>query len=55
MYWALYGGKFTVTEQSYPWLTAGLCGPSTPYDCPGPGVPIARRDMTTNRISVTAP
>ena len=52
MFWALHGGKFTVTEVSHPWLTAGLCGPSTPYDCPGPGVPFARRDSPTNRITV---
>lgn len=50
MFWALHGGKFTVTEESHPWLTAGLCGPSTPYDCPGPGVPFARLDSPTNRI-----
>lgn len=50
-FWALHGGKFTVTEESHPWLTAGLCGPSTPYDCPGPGVLIARRDSPTNRTS----
>jgi hypothetical protein len=49
MFWALHGGKFTVTEQSHPWLTAGLCGDSTPYACPGPGVPFARRESLTNR------
>lgn len=51
MFWALHGGEFTVTEQSHPWLTAGLCGDSTAYDCPGPGVPMARRDSPTNRIA----
>ena len=50
MFWSLHGDKFTVTEESHPWLTAGLCGPSTPYDCPGPGVPFARLDSPTNRI-----
>jgi hypothetical protein len=49
-FWALHGGRFTVTEADYPWFTAGLCGTSTPYDCPGPGVPIARRDSPTNRV-----
>lgn len=49
-FWALHGGQFTVTEESNPWHTAGLCGASTPYDCPGPGVPIARRDSPTNRF-----
>jgi hypothetical protein len=49
-YWALHGGPFTVTEEDHPWFTAGLCGTSTPYDCPGPGVPIARRDSPTNRV-----
>lgn len=51
MFWALHGGKFTVTEESHPWLTAGLCGTSTPYDCPGPGVPFARLDTPTNRMT----
>ena len=51
MFWSLHGDKFTVTEESHPWLTAGLCGSSTPYDCPGPGVPFARRDSPTNRVS----
>lgn len=55
MFWAGHGGKFTVTEESHPWLTAGLCGPSTPYDCPGPGVPFARLDSPTNRITAAAP
>jgi hypothetical protein len=55
MFWALHGGKFTVTEESHPWLTAGLCGTSTPYDCPGPGVPFARLDSPTNRIPAAAP
>ena len=50
MFWALHGGKFTVTEESHPWLTAGLCGTSTPYACPGPGVPFARKDSSTNRM-----
>jgi hypothetical protein len=50
MFWALHGGDFTVTEQSHPWLTAGLCGPSTAYDCPGPGIPFARFESPTNRI-----
>jgi len=54
-YWALYGGKFTVTEQTAPWLTAGLCGPSTSYDCPGPGVPFARIGSPTNRLVAVAP
>jgi hypothetical protein len=51
MFWALHGGTFTVTEESHPWLTAGLCGTSTPYDCPGPGIPFARLDSPTNRVS----
>lgn len=55
MFWALHGGPFTVTERSHPWLTAGMCGPSTSYDCPGPGVPIARRDSPTNRIGKPRP
>ena len=55
MFWALHGGKFTVTEASHPWLTAGLCGPSTPYDCPGPGIPFARIDSPTNRIPAASP
>ncbi len=50
-FFALHGGKFVVTEESHPWLTAGLCGTSTPYDCPGPGVPFARIDSPTNRIA----
>lgn len=54
-FWALQGGRFTVTEAKQPWLTAGLCGPSTPYDCPGPGVPIARRDSPTNRTLAVDP
>lgn len=54
MLWALHGGPFTVTEETHPWLTAGLCGTSTPYDCPGPGVPIARRDSPTNRLAPVA-
>lgn len=49
-WWAMHGDKFTVSEATHPWLTAQLCGPSTPYDCAGPGVPIARRDSPTNRI-----
>jgi hypothetical protein len=52
MFWALHGDTFTVTEQSHPWLTAGLCGPSTAYDCPGPGVPFARMNSPTNRLAV---
>lgn len=52
MFYALHGGQFTVTEQSHPWLTAGLCGESTPYACPGPGIPFARLDSPTNRIGV---
>lgn len=51
MFWALHGGPFTVSEASAPWLTAGMCGPSTAYDCPGPGVPFARRESATNRIA----
>lgn len=51
MFWALHGGPFTISERDKPWLTAGMCGPSTPYDCPGPGVPFARRDSLTNRIA----
>ena len=51
MYWAVHGGPFTVSEESHPWLTAGLCGTSTPYDCPGPGVPFARIGSATNRIA----
>jgi len=54
-FWALHGGKFTVTEETHPWLTAGLCGTSTAYDCPGPGVLIARRDSPTNRTSSNTP
>jgi hypothetical protein len=50
--WAFHGGPFTVSEETHPWLTAGLCGASTPYDCPGPGVPIARRDSPTNRLAL---
>ena len=50
MLWAMHGGKFTVSEQTHPWLTAGLCGESTAYECPGPTVPVARRDSPTNRI-----
>ncbi|WP_285021515.1 spirocyclase AveC family protein [Novosphingobium sp. fls2-241-R2A-195] len=50
MFWALHGGPFTISEAEKPWLTAGMCGPSTAYDCPGPGVPFARRDSATNRI-----
>jgi len=54
--WAPHGGRFTVSEETHPWLTAGLCGRSTPYDCPGPGVPLARRDSATNRLApATAP
>lgn len=49
--YALHGGAFTVSEETHPWLTAGLCGTSTPYDCHGPGVPIARRDTPTNRLA----
>lgn len=30
-----------ITKRSY--LTNGLCGPGTPYACPGPDTPIARR------------
>lgn len=48
--YAMHGGKFTVSEETHPWLTAGLCGTSTPYDCPGPGVLIPRRDSPTNRL-----
>lgn len=44
MFWALHGGPYTVSEQSHPWLTAGMCGDSTPYPCPGPGIPFPRRD-----------
>ena len=51
MFWALHGGPFSVSEASHPWLTAGLCGPSTAYDCPGPGVPFARLDSPTNRLA----
>lgn len=43
-FWTQHGGNFTVTEESHPWLTAGLCGPSTPYDCRTPGQPFVRRD-----------
>ncbi|VWX50147.1 spirocyclase AveC family protein [Novosphingobium sp. 9U] len=50
MFYALHGGAFTVTEQEHPWLTAGICGPSTAYDCPAPGVPFARRESPTNRL-----
>lgn len=53
-YWALYGGEFTVTEESHPWLTAGLCGTSTPYACPGPGVNLARVGVPTNRVAQPA-
>lgn len=54
MFWALHGGPFAIDERTQPWLTAGLCGPSTRYDCPGPGIPFARRDSPTNRIPETA-
>lgn len=50
-FWALHGGPWTISESERPWLTAGMCGPSTAYDCPGPGVPFARRDSPTNRVS----
>jgi hypothetical protein len=33
-----------------PWRLAGVCGPNTNFDCPGPGVPIPRRDSRTNRV-----
>jgi hypothetical protein len=33
-----------------PWRLGGVCGPETNYDCPGPGVPIPRRDSQTNRV-----
>lgn len=51
LFFALKGDTFVVTEESHPWLTAGMCGTSTPYDCPGPGVPFARRESPTNRIA----
>lgn len=54
-FWALHGGPFTVTEESNPWHTAGLCGESTAYDCPGPGVPLARRESSTNRVTPFEP
>lgn len=50
-WWAMHGDSFVVSEATHPWLTAQLCGPSTAYDCAGPGVPIARRDSPTNRIT----
>lgn len=50
LFFALKGGPSVVTEESHPWLTAGICGTSTPYDCPGPGVPFARIDSPTNRL-----
>ena len=34
------------------YMMNGLCGPGTNYDCPGPGVPIARRSTLTNRTNV---
>jgi cbb3-type cytochrome oxidase subunit 3 len=54
MFYALHGGPFTVTEKEQPWLTAGICGPSTAFDCPSPGVPFARRESPTNRIAAEA-
>lgn len=51
MFWALHGGPFVIQESEKPWLTAGLCGPRTAYDCPAPGVPFARSDSPTNRIA----
>ena len=32
------------------WRNGGVCGPKTAFDCPGEGVPIAKKDSPTNRI-----
>jgi Spirocyclase AveC-like len=34
-----------------PWRLGGVCGPGTKFDCPGPGVPMPRRDSETNKVS----
>ena len=38
-----------------PWRLGGVCGPNTNFECPGPGVPIPRRDSTTNRVDPQGP
>lgn len=48
---AMRGGSFPL----YPsYLINGVCGPDTPFDCPGEGTPIPRIASPTNRIRATS-
>jgi hypothetical protein len=48
-YWGLHAqmAKPFVERE---WRTAGVCGPTTAYDCPSPETPIARKSSPTNRV-----
>jgi hypothetical protein len=49
-----YWGMHSVMAQPLAereWRTGGVCGPKTAFDCPAPGVPIAKRDSLTNRVA----
>lgn len=43
-WFALHAGDWPkdITDRSY--FTNGICGPDTPYACPGPGTPVPRRE-----------
>lgn len=47
-YWGMHA-VMAPTFVQQEWRTAGVCGRKTSFDCPGPGVPMARIDSSTNR------
>lgn len=40
----MYAGAWPEDIQQRSYFTTGLCGPGTDYACPGPGVPVNRRE-----------
>jgi Spirocyclase AveC-like len=54
VYWGQHAEMADVFIQRE-WRTAGVCGPKTPYVCPDPDYPIARKGSPTNRIDLSSP
>jgi hypothetical protein len=50
MYWGLHAGPTPRSLATEGWRNGGVCGSESPYACPNPHDPIAKRGSPTNRI-----
>lgn len=51
-FWSMQGGPYPEYAR---YRTAGLCGPDTAFDCPGPNVLVPRAGAATNRTTPVDP